>query len=99
MFNAYDQRCHNIHKTPKKKVTFRDNGHGNILGIGKVGKNCTSSIENVYLVDSLKYNLLSISQLFFKGNHVWFDDSQRSVEIPGPMTLFCMILDQIMFMW
>ena len=62
------------------KVTFRDNGSGNILGIGKVGKNSTSSIENAYLVNGLKYNLLSILQLCDKGNRVWFDDFQCAIE-------------------
>ena len=57
------------------KVTFGDNGHGNILGIGKIDKNLTSCINNVNLLNGLKYNLLSISELCDKGNHVQFDDS------------------------
>ena len=35
-----------------------------------VDKNSIGSIKNVYLVDALKYNLLSISQLCDKGNRV-----------------------------
>jgi len=62
------------------KVTFGDNGYNNILSIRKIGKNPTSSIENVYLVEVLKYNLLSISQLFGKGNCVCFDDFQCAIE-------------------
>jgi len=44
------------------KVILGDNDCGNILGIGKIDKNFTSSIENIDLVDSVTYNLLSISQ-------------------------------------
>jgi len=43
-----------LRKQKSGKVTFEDKGHGNILGIGKIGKNSTSSIKNVYLVYSLK---------------------------------------------
>ena len=63
-------------------MTFGDNGRVTILGIGKVGKNSTSSIENVYLVDGLQYKLLSIlseiiwaNELRDKSNRVWFGDS------------------------
>ena len=67
-------------KQKSGKVTFKNNGRGNMLSIGKIGKNPTSSIDNVYLIDGLKYNLLSISQLYDKGNCVWFDESQCVIE-------------------
>ena len=51
-----------------------------LFGIDKVRKNSINFIEYVYLVDSLKYNLLSISQLCDKDNCLWFDDSQCVVE-------------------
>ena len=44
-------------------VTFGDNGKGKIIGIGSIGKNSSTSIENILLVKELKHNLLSISQL------------------------------------
>ncbi|XP_015959931.1 uncharacterized protein LOC107483827 [Arachis duranensis] len=44
-------------------VTFGDNGNGKIVAKGKVGKNFSSFINDVLLVDGLKHNLLSISQL------------------------------------
>ena len=62
------------------KWPSRDNGRGNILDISKIGKNSTNLIENVYLADGLKYNLLSISQLCDKDNCVWFDESQCAIE-------------------
>jgi GAG-pre-integrase domain/Integrase core domain len=54
-------------------VTFGNNKRKNkIIGIGTIGvKNLT--ISNVYLVDGLNFNLLSISQLCDVGFHVKFD--------------------------
>ena len=48
-------------------VTFGDNGKGKILGVGDVSNGSSPLIENVFLVDNLKHNLLSISQLCDKG--------------------------------
>ena len=48
-------------------VTFRNNGKCRIIGHGSLGNNSSSLIENVFLVDDLKHNLLSISQLCDKG--------------------------------
>ena len=44
-------------------MTFEDNGKGRIIGHGSIGNNSSSLIENVLLVDGLKHNHLSISQL------------------------------------
>ena len=44
-------------------VTFRDNKKGRIIGIGNIKISPSTFIENVLLVDKLKHNLLSISQL------------------------------------
>ena len=52
-------------------VTFGDNGKGRIIGHGSIGNNSSSLIENVFLVDGLKHNLLSISQLCDKGFKVF----------------------------
>ena len=51
-------------------VSFRDNSKGKILGIGNVSKVTSTLIENVCLVESLKHNLISISQLCDKGYKV-----------------------------
>jgi len=52
------------HISPKKSghVTYGDNNKGRILGVGKIGTNSSTSIENVLLVDSLKHSLSSVSQ-------------------------------------
>ena len=44
-------------------VTFKDNGKDIIIGHGSIGNNFSTLIQNVLLVDGLKHNLLSISQL------------------------------------
>ena len=54
-------------------VTFRDNSKGHIEGIGSIGNNSSTHIENVLLVGGLKHNLLSISQLCDKGHKVIFE--------------------------
>ncbi|VFQ83106.1 unnamed protein product [Cuscuta campestris] len=69
-----------IKQTKGGNVVFGDNGKGKIIGIGSVGKNETSSIDNVISVKGLKHNLLSISQLCDKGNRVTFDSKSCTVE-------------------
>ena len=51
-----------------------------IIGIGSIGISPNPSFENVLLVDRLKYNLLSISQLCDKGKRVIFDKSHCTIE-------------------
>jgi hypothetical protein len=53
-------------------VKFGDNSKGKIIGIGNFGKTHSLVIEDVLLVDGLKYNLLSISQLCDKGYNIIF---------------------------
>ena len=48
-------------------VTFGDNAKGRIIGQGNIGNRTSSLIESVLLVDGLKHNLLSISQLCDNG--------------------------------
>jgi len=42
-------------------VAFGNGKSGTIVGIGKIGESLSHSIDCVYLVDGLKYNLLSVS--------------------------------------
>ena len=44
-------------------IVFGDNGKGEVLGLGKIAISNDNCISNVLLVNSLRYNLLSISQL------------------------------------
>ena len=63
--------------TPKDGgfVTFGDNSKGKIIGVGNID-NYSSCIENVLLVDGLKHNLISISQLCDKNYKVIFDKNK-----------------------
>ncbi|XP_060178250.1 uncharacterized protein LOC132608205 [Lycium barbarum] len=51
-------------------VSFGNGKKDCILGIRKIGKTQSHAIENVYYVDGLKYNLLSVSQICDRGNEV-----------------------------
>ncbi|CAN1342175.1 Retrovirus-related Pol polyprotein from transposon TNT 1-94 [Linum perenne] len=57
------------------KVTFGDNKKGRILGQGSVGLAPNPVFNNVLLVQNLKHNLLSISQLCGTSNKVIFEPS------------------------
>ena len=81
-----------IKKKGHGSVTFGDKSMGKIIGVGKIGKDPSNSIDNVYLVDGLKFNLLSISQLCDKGNLVTFasthciikDKKSEKITLYGP---------------
>jgi len=64
-----------IHISPKnsRHLTYGDKNKGRNLGVGKIGMNSSTSIENVLLVDGLKHSLLSVSQLCDKGYLESFD--------------------------
>jgi len=59
-----------------ESVAFGNGKPGIIIDIGKIGESLSHSIENVYLVDSLQHNLLSVSQLCDKHNLVVFSVKQ-----------------------
>ena len=48
-------------------VIFHDNAKGKVIGIGTIGNHSSTYIQNVFLIDGLKHNLLSVSQLCDKG--------------------------------
>jgi hypothetical protein len=62
-----------------KNIVFGDNSRGDVLGLGKVAITLEHSITNVLHVDSLSYNLLSVSQLCEMGYNCLFTD--KGVEI------------------
>ena len=53
-------------------MSYADNNKGEILGKGSIGNPLTITISNVMLVDGLRHNLLSISQLCDNGYKVTF---------------------------
>ena len=69
----YQQLCNPIRYYEGDTVTFGDDSKGKIVGIGNIKLGSSSMIENVALVDGLKHNLLSVSQLCDKGFNMIFD--------------------------
>jgi len=59
-------------------VKFGGNQASKIIGTRTIG-NCFISINNVWLVDGLKHNLLSISQFCDNGYDVMFDKTNCTV--------------------
>ena len=57
-----------------EKIVFGDNGKGKVIGLGKIAISNDHSITNVFLVKSLNYNLLSVSQLCEMGYNCLFTD-------------------------
>ena len=76
LFSEIKERCNG-------SISLGDKGKCKILGVGKVGKNPSKIIDNVYLVEGLKFNLLSVSQLCDKGNQVIFDKEKCVVKNPN----------------
>jgi hypothetical protein len=58
MFSTYEKN-----EDPQRAITFGDGNQGLVKGLGKIGISRDHSISNVFLVDSLDYILLSVSQL------------------------------------
>jgi hypothetical protein len=70
----------------KEYVTFRDDKKGKVLGIGIIKVNDCFTLNDVALMDRLRYNLLFVSQLcdadlsvlFRKTNlHVFYSSGKR----------------------
>ena len=57
-------------------MAFRNGKSGTIVGIGKIGESLSHFIDGVYLVDGLRHNLLSVSQLCNKDNLVVFSSNR-----------------------
>jgi hypothetical protein len=59
---------------PQRAITFGDGNQGLVKGLDKIAISLDHSISNVFLVDSLDYNLLSVSQLCKMGYNCLFTD-------------------------
>jgi hypothetical protein len=60
MFSSYEKN-----QDPQRAITFRDGNQGLVKGLGKIAISPDHSISNVFLVDSLDYNLLSVATTIF----------------------------------
>ena len=74
MFSSYSLMTHS-----NENIVFGDNSKGDVIGLGKVAITLEHSITNVLHVDSLSYNLLSVSQLCEMGYNCLFTD--KGVEV------------------
>jgi hypothetical protein len=63
----------------KEYVTFRDDKKGKVLGTGVIKVNNCFTLNDVTLVDRLRYNLLSVSQLCAADLTVLFRKSDSHV--------------------
>jgi hypothetical protein len=69
MFSSYEKN-----EDHKRAITFGDGNQGLVKGLGKVAISPGHSISNVFLVDSLDYNLFYVSQLCKMGYNCLFTD-------------------------
>jgi hypothetical protein len=67
MFTSYIKN-----KDSHDTIIFGDGNQGKVNGIGKIAITTEQSISNVFLVESLDYNLLSVSQLCHIGYNCLF---------------------------
>ena len=65
--------------TPKETIVYGDNSKGDVIGMGNIAISNDNSLSNVYLVESLGYNLLSVSQLCEKGYNCLFTNEGVTV--------------------
>jgi hypothetical protein len=68
-----------LHDVPKETIVFGDNSKGDVIGLGKIAISHDTLITNVYLVESLGYNLLSVSQLCEKGFNCLFTNEDVTI--------------------
>jgi hypothetical protein len=74
MFTSYVKN-----KDSQDSIIFGDENQGKVKGLGKIAISSEHSISNVFLVESLGYNLLSISQLCNMGYNCLFTNVDVSV--------------------
>nr|AEJ07899.1 Opie3 putative pol protein [Zea mays subsp. mexicana] len=74
MFTSYVKS-----KDSQDSIIFGDGNQGKVKGLGKIAISNEHSISNVFLVESLGYNLLSVSQLCNMGYNCLFTNVDVSV--------------------
>jgi hypothetical protein len=77
----------------RRYITFGDNGHGRVLSKGEIKVSDKITLRRVALVQSLGYNLLSVSQLLDEGFEVLFrSGGSRILDARG--NLVCMVVPE-----
>ena len=77
-----EQLFNNVTKQDLSSVTFGDNSRARAVGISSVGFAGTTQVEQILLIDGLKHNLLSISQLCDEENIVTFEHDKCIIKSP-----------------
>ena len=67
-----EQLFNDVTKNDYGSVTFRDNSKARVVGICFIDFAGSTYVEQVLLIDGLKHNLLSISQLCDEKNIIIF---------------------------
>ena len=102
MHKPHDERDENVHLLrqeqgfPRHDHLWRWN-HGKVKGLGKIAITTKHSISNVFLVESLGYNLLSVSQLCHMVYNCLFTNIDVSVlrRIDGSLALKGVLDDKL----
>jgi hypothetical protein len=74
MFSTYEEN-----DDPTDLISFGDNSQGRVLGFGNIAISSEHFISKVFLVETLDYNLLSVSQLCNMGYNCMFTDEGVTV--------------------
>jgi hypothetical protein len=69
MFSSYEKN-----EDPQRAITFGDGNQGLVKGLGKIVISPDHFISNIFLIDSLDYNLPLVSQLCKMGYNCLFTD-------------------------
>ena len=94
MFSSYEKN-----EDPQRAITFGDGNQGLVKGLGKISISPNHSISNVFLVDSLNYNLLSVSQLCKMGHNCLFTNVGVTVfRRSGDSISFKGVLDALLYL-
>ncbi|XP_056843312.1 uncharacterized protein LOC130495810 [Raphanus sativus] len=82
------------------KVTFGDGAKGSVRGVGDVKDPDQPDLVNVFYVEGLKANLISISQLCDEGLKVWFSKTEcQAIDDTGKVTLEGIRSGNNCYMW
>jgi hypothetical protein len=74
MFTSFEKN-----NSTSDSITFKDNSEGKVLGHSKIAITIDHSISRVLLVESLNYNLLSVSHLCEMGSNCLFTNKDVTV--------------------
>jgi hypothetical protein len=96
MFSSYEKN-----DDPQRAITFEDGNQCLVKGLGKIDISPDHSISNVFLVESLGYNLLFVSQLCKMGYNCLFTDVDVTVfrRIDDSLAFKGVLNGQLYFSW